>query len=314
VHRAQILGPAVRRLRRMALDGEAPAVLWEFLAARSFDNFWNQFSYLEEAFLQERMFAYTFPGVPIASPKDERWRSLIAEKKKGWQAQSLPELMRLRDYFAFMRFARDEQVFVVVCGADPASGRWIGKRGVRCYGGRLPVPTSQTAPHDGLLAADPGDPRLVDWLGRFEPSQSYADYVQRLNADGFQVSSPSEGFLVKDDLGNRFHDSYRLHGVSGASDREDVWVYPRAERLRAAINRHLGAELVHFGPHEQWEYRNDKRMAGPLWGPHPPAIEFGPDQEIRNRLTVRELAKQFPDDRHPRWNEVFPNHPIEKIS
>ena len=78
-------------------------------------------------------------------------------------------MMRFRDYFSFMQFARDEQVVVVVCGASPAAGRWIGKPGVRCYGGRLPVPTSETAPNDGLLAADPADSRLIDMLGRYDP-------------------------------------------------------------------------------------------------------------------------------------------------
>ena len=151
-------------------------------------------------------------------------------------------------------------------------------------------------------------------LGQFDPPLSYADYVQRLAEQGLQVSAAHEGFLVKDGLGNRFHDSYRLHSVYGAEDQEPVWIYPRAERLRAAINRHLGAELVHLGPHEQWEFRNDKKVAGPLWGPQAPAIEFGNDQEIYNRSSVRDLADRFPHGGHRRWNEVFPHHAIEKNS
>ena len=55
-------------------------------------------------------------------------------------------------------------------------------------------------------------------------------------------------------------------------------------------------------------------MAGPLWGPQAPAIEFGPDQEIYNRLTVRDLAEQFPYGDHPGWNAVFPHHPSETNS
>jgi hypothetical protein len=116
---------------------------------------------------------------------------------------------------------------------------------------------------------------------------------------------------VKDDLGNRFHDSYRLHSVYGARNREVVWVQPRAERLRAALNRSLGAELVQFGPHEQWEFRNDRKVAGPLYGPQAPAIEFGPDQEIDNRLTVLALKEWYHDEDHPRWNDVFPDYVIE---
>jgi hypothetical protein len=175
----------------------------------------------------------------------------------------------------------------------------------------LPIPTSHTTPHDGLLAADPGDARLIALMGQFDPAITYVDYVQRLGAQGLQVSPAHDGFLVKDEAGSCFHDSYRLHSVSSTRDRENVWVQPRAERLRASLNRHLGAELVLFGPHEQWEYRNDREVAGPLWGPQPPAIEFTPNQEIRNRLTADDLAEHLEYSNHPRWNEVFPHDPIE---
>lgn len=311
MHRSQILSSSVKRLRQMSIEGASPGELHSFLHARSFGNAWNEFRYLDRAFLQDRLFAYGFRGFPVTSENDWDWRDLIAQKRAEWEAHRLPELMRLRDYFAFMQFARDERVVVVVCGADPASGQWIGKPGVRCYGGRLPIPTSQRAPQAGLLAADPEDARLTEMLARFDPALTYADYVQRLARQGLKVASPREGFLVTDDLGNRFHDSYRLHSVYGAKDKEVVWMHPRAERLRAALNRSLGADLVLFGPHEQWEFRNDRKVAGPLYGPRAPAIEFGPDQEIENRLTVSDLAQFHYDAEHPRWHDVFPDHIIE---
>ena len=241
MHETQDISLVIRHLRRMATSGALPSEMLAFVSNQGIETGLGDFNYLGRVFLVGILFAGTFSGLPITEENDRVWQSLVERKRSVWEV-NLPDLMRLRDYFAFMQFARDEQVAVVVCGADPASGQRIGKPGVRCYGGRLPIPTSQTAPNDGLLAADPGDARLTEMLARFDPPLTYADYVQRLAHQGLRVSAAREGFLVKDDLGNRFHDSYHLHSVYGAKDKEIVWVQPRAERLRAALNRSLGAD------------------------------------------------------------------------
>lgn len=298
----------------MSIEGASPGELHSFLHARSFGYHSNEFRYLDEAFLQPGLFLYAFRGFPVTSENDWDWRDLITEKRPEWEVQRMPELMRLRDYFSFMQFARDEQVIAVVCGASPAAGRWIGKPGIRCYGGRLLVPTSDRAPHDGLLAADPADAHLIEMLGKYDPPLSYAAYVRRLEAEGLRISSADTGFVLEDDRGNRFHDRYHLHGLYDAKGKMPVWVQPRAERLRAALNRHLGSDLILFGPHEEWEFRNSQQVAGPLWGPQAPAIEFSSNQEIRNRLTVDDLAFHFPYGGRESWNKVFPQHVIEKWS
>jgi hypothetical protein len=87
------------------------------------------------------------------------------------------------------------------------------------------------------------------------------------------------GYTVVDDRGNRFHDSYRLLGVYDAESREPIWTQQRGERLRAALNRHLGGELVRFGPHER--------------GQQLPAIAFRPNQGIDNVLTARDLERSL---------------------
>ena len=299
----------------MATDGTLPSEIVAFVASHGAEGKGiGDLMYLGRVFLVGNLFMYAATVRPDAEDWESRLQTVLDEKRGVWEKQKLPDLMRFRDYFSFMQFARDEQVIVVVCGADPASGQWIGKPGVRCYGGRLPIPTSQKAPHAGLLAADPEDARLSEMLARFDPPLTYAGYVQRLADQGLRVSAARDGFLVMDDLGNRFHDSYRLHSVYGAKDKEIVWMQPRAERLRAALNRSLGADLVLSGPHEQWEFRNDKKVAGPLYGPQAPAIEFGSDQEIDNRLTVSDLAQFFGDGDHPRWTDVFPITPSRSWS
>jgi hypothetical protein len=310
LHKSQKLSPAIRYIRSLAIAGTRPSQILAFVSSQRDVRGLEAFMHLGDVFLVGSLFAYTFGGFPFTEEDERVWQGFIDQKRSVWEKEKLPDLMRFRDYFSFMQFARDEQVIVVVRGADPASGRWIGKPGVRCYGGRLPILTSQSAPNDGLLAADPTDPRLVAMLGQFDPPISYADYVQRLGAQGLQVSPAHEAFLVKDGLGNRFHDNYRLLGVYDDGDAP-AWIHPRAERLRAALNRHLGSDLVHFGPHDEWQFRNDKKVAGPLWGPQPPAIEFSPDQEIRNLLTVDDLTRRFRYRNQARWNEMYPHHPIE---
>jgi hypothetical protein len=254
------------------------------------------------------MFMYTFRGLPFTDDGERLWREIIEEKRAEWEHQRLPELMRLRDYLSFMQFAQEQRAVVVVCGAHPAAGKWVGRPGVRCHGGRLAIPTRDTPPNDGLLAADPGDARLAEMLASYHPPLSYADFVQQLAQQGLRVMGPETGYVLADDSGNRLHENYRLHGVYGARSDESIWTEQRGEALRAALNRHLGAELVRFGPHDSWPFRNDRAIAGPLWGPQAPAIEFNPDQEIDNILTIRDLAKKF---RHrTNWAELYPHHPI----
>jgi hypothetical protein len=169
MHRTQILGPAIRHLRRIAAAGASPDELEAVLTMRSFGHDTVlPYRYLGWAFLQQsNMFIYS------ASLDQERtnvaWGRLIAEHRDEWQRAPIPELMRLRDYFAFMQFAQQEQVSVIVCPANPAAGAWIGQPSVRCYEGSLPILSRITGPNEGLLAADPNDARLLAMLQKFEP-------------------------------------------------------------------------------------------------------------------------------------------------
>jgi hypothetical protein len=103
-------------------------------------------------------------------------------------------------------------------------------------------------------------------------------------------------------------EGYRLHGVYDADSLEPVWSAKRGEKLRAAINRRLGDELVRFGPHDDWEHRNDRAIAGDLWGPQAPVIEFDPEGRIENRLNLEALASSEPYRR--RWERLYPHHPV----
>jgi hypothetical protein len=102
---------------------------------------------------------------------------------------------------------------------------------------------------------------------------------------------------------------YRLHGVY--TDRgEPAWTARRGEHLRATLNRRLGGELIRTGPQDEWEYRNSPEIAGPLYGPQLPVIEFSHEQTIVCHLSVKSLAQQ-PVYRH-RWARLYPHHPVTK--
>jgi hypothetical protein len=293
----------------MAAGGALPSEILSFVYSRTDLTMSLPFEYMAETFLtRSNVFRYSFPGLQFTAADEAAWREKIQEHRAEWEHQRLPELMRLRDYFSFIRFAQEEGAAVIVCGAHPAAGKWIGKPGIRCYGGRLAIPTREAPPNDGLLAADPGDPRLVATLNSYDKPLSYADFVRQLAQQGLRVLGPETGHVIADELGNRFHESYRLHGAYDAKTDQPIWTQKRGEQLRAALNRQLGAELVRFGPHDNWQFRNDKQIAGPFCGPQLPAIEFGPDQDITNIITPRDLAKRL---RHrASWTELYPHHPV----
>src|SRR3954465_4092203 len=140
VYHGHILGHVVRELRRLATVGAPVRDLLAFLEAVSPDDPFARFDYLQAAFLQKgSVFTYllmpnpstgeSLPEATIEKGIAER----VQEHKARWSAESFPELMRLRDYLAFLEFARSERLVIVVCGANPFSGRFIGREGFRCF-------------------------------------------------------------------------------------------------------------------------------------------------------------------------------------
>jgi hypothetical protein len=95
-------------------------------------------------------------------------------------------------------------------------------------------------------------------------------------------------------------DEYRLHGVYDADSGEPAWSGRRGEKFRATINRKLGRELVRRGPIDDGEPPREPRL---------PAISFNADQEIRNFLDVRQMARAWPTSKH--WSRLYPDHPVQ---
>lgn len=306
MHHSQRLGHIIKRLRQMAIDGVPASDILAFAASHSATEALLPHTYLSNAFGLRGPTAMAMP--PPSSPEaEELWREVINRRRAEWEREPIPELMRIRDYLSFMQFAKEVGVFVIVCAANPSAGRWIGRRRVRGYDGRLPIPACQEHPYEGLLAANPNDPRIAVIQQAYGEIPSYEAYLGRLAAQGLRVLGDDLAYLIEDADGHRLHESYRLHSLYDAKTYEPVWNQKTGEHLRAAINRHLGDELVPFGPHDQWEFRNDQSVAGVAFGPQLPALQFGPDQDIRPVLTTAELSQMF--GLKQRWADLYPHHP-----
>jgi hypothetical protein len=234
---------------------------------------------------------------------------VIDEHGVHWQAAPFPELMRLRDYLSFLEVAKRTDRHVFVCGANPWAGALIGEPGYRCYDGRLFVVSRESSPNAGAVAADPADVRLRSGLSKYATPLTYDAYVDLLRAEGLHVLGPGEGFVVEDGDGHRLYEPYRLHGVYERAADDSSWTGREGEGLRQVLNESLGAELVRFGPHDDWEHRNNRAVAGPLSGPQPPIIQFEPNGQIENHVSLGEIARTFPYKRI--WSRLYPHHATE---
>jgi hypothetical protein len=165
-------------------------------------------------------------------------------------------------------------------------------------------PFSVLDPSSEQAAAKLMDERKGEWTGALFPElPRVRDYFS------FLELARDERLIVSVCGARDGANAYRLHGVYDADSGETAWSGKRGEQLRAALNRRLGAELVRFGPHDDWEHRNNPQVAGPLWGPQAPTIQFNPDGEITNYLRWQDMAQSWPYQRH--WPRLYPHHEVD---
>jgi hypothetical protein len=310
VYRAHILGHVVRELRRLGAAGASARDILGFLQARLPDSELMRCEYLEAAFLQ-RGGSFTYLLLPNPSTGESLSEAVIekgfAERvrqhRARWAAEPFPELMRLRDYHSFLELAKETDFVLVVCGANPYAGGFIGRAGYRCFDQRRFVVSRETGPNEGLIAADPQDARLVGGLRAYAQPLAYDRYVAELASGGYRVLGPDEGYVIEDHAGARFYEGYRLHSAYHASSGETAWTSRDGESLRARINARLGGELVRFGPQDDWASRNDRAAGGPLSGPQAPLIAFRPNGEIESYFHFDEMARSRSGERS--WSQIY---------
>ena len=300
MYKGHFLGPVIRHLQELRMRGASAFELMSYLQTLYPEARPMASRYMNSAFLRSglRLIGILrFGEWEDFGPDHEMWPmadSCIDDAKDDWINRRFPELMRIRDYFSFLEFADANNAHIIVRDASPHAGVLIGKAGYRCYDGGEFLVARDTLPHLGCLAADPGDPRLLSTMTNYLPSLSYEDYVDRLRGKGLLVGGSEEGYVVTDTAGRRLYQGYQLHGVYDRSDWRSMWTASSGECLRAELNRRLGHELIVSGPHDDWEFRNNREVAGPLAGPQAPAIEFQPGMKILNLFSVDEMRTSSP--------------------
>jgi hypothetical protein len=315
VLRGHVLGYLVRMLRAMRGRGATVRELVRALSERGLHEV-DAVLYLARAFKTPAPRILPFmemypPDAPAPAPVllEERVGKLIDASRAEWSSERFPELMRLRDYLSFLELSKQHGVIINVCGANPWAGAHIGQTGYRCYDGRPYVVSRETAPHIGVVAADPADARLAAALVKYVPQLSYQEYLRRLHDDGLRVLGPDDGHALVDTEGRLLFEPYRLHGVYDKASLDPAWIGRSGEQLRGDFNRRLGAELILFGPHDDWELRNSRESAGPLCGPQPPVVQFDPDGTIANFSNLREVATRCTPYQR-RWTKLYPDYAV----
>src|SRR5690242_17403586 len=121
-YHGHILGFVVRHLREMYLAGASAQAMMAYLTERMGENWYQSSLYMREAFCQKNnLFTYSLAPGPTDENTERGVREAIEKTREEWQSQRFPELLRVRDYFSFLEFARDEHVNVIVCDAPPGS-------------------------------------------------------------------------------------------------------------------------------------------------------------------------------------------------
>ncbi len=257
MYRGHVLGAVVRTLRDLRSKGAGAYDLLAHLQPRFPDSRAVAVGYINAAFTKNGLRMHTaLRGGMWAHFDRDNEVFLVADQfidaaKDDWMGKRFPELIRTRDYFAFLEFAVAHKLYVIVCDATPLAAPLIGVAGHRCYDGTTFVVSRETPPHEGCVAADPEDTRLRDGLAAYPGSGlPYAAYVARLAEEGLHVASAEEGYAVLDASGCRLYQGYRLHGVYDSETGRSAWTGKAGERLRGEINERLGHELVLKGPHD----------------------------------------------------------------
>jgi hypothetical protein len=125
MYHGHILGFVVRHLREMYLAGGSAESMMAYLTNGLSDDLFHASRYMGDAFCQKtNVFTYILPPGPTDEKTEQAVRKYIEKTREEWASQRFPELLRVRDYFSFLEFARDEQVNVIVCDAPPTSDHY----------------------------------------------------------------------------------------------------------------------------------------------------------------------------------------------
>jgi hypothetical protein len=309
MERQEILAEVIAGLRARRLQGAHAAELMRELMN------WGMSATLANEHMQIAFglrSPFEISMISRAAPADQLDRVLedyvgpkIDAKAAEWSvAPPYPDLMRRRDRNAFREVAKRTNAFLIVCAAPLAAGAYVGKTGYRAFPYQLLGVPRGAPPHEGLIAADPGDGRL-ETVCRGFGLRGYDDYVAWLRGLGLGVGGKEDGYLVRDGAGTAFYPSYYLHGAYHRENGLTAWTGAAGEEIRRALNERLGEELVPFGPHDDWDGRLRLAPGNPFRGPLPPVIVFSPSG---NAGVCADLASMKRDYEFYKidWSALYP--------
>lgn len=230
-------------------------------------------------------------GIPVATDVDRYFEPALDAKQSLWKsAPPFPDLMRRVDRREFREVASETGTIIVVRAGNRSSGKYIGVKGFGPAPADLYGVCCNAGVHQGLLAADPDDPLLLAFLEALRPCLGYASYRDELERSGFSIGSRDEGYLIRNGSGTAFFPPYLVLGVYDDESRSSAWSAASGEKVRAALNRKLGLELVKFAP---LDFSYDRARLGKgnfLFGPQVPAVAFLPNGSTSTLLDREELS------------------------
>jgi hypothetical protein len=283
----EVTGETVRELRRRRLQGARASELVTYLRGIGV-GLLEASAYLEEGFsipahIANRLSLLQDPETKSLNlvAVDALIEPGIAEAEAKITAPApFPEVMRRRDRYTFRSFAQRTGNILLVRGANPASGPYIGKPGFRVRPAGMPGYSRESEPNAGLLALDP----------------SREDRRAELLAWGISAGTEEEGFILRNKFGEAFYDGYCLHGVYNGANGRNTWTGRDGERWRAELNQESGEELIQFGPVDTWVGRT---------GPRPPVIAYHPSGRISNLLDITQM-KGYYKQAGINWSDLYP--------
>ncbi len=134
-------------------------------------------------------------------------------------------------------------------------------------------------PNEGLIAFDAGRGNLPEELA----------------AQGLCVSSDDDGFVLQDDAGHRFYQTYDLGGVFDSHTGGNAFTPDRGHLIWADLNRRLGGDFILLPPRD---LRAPDPEVGASSSPQLPVllVQGGPQASVSRANSADELCALY--DQH----------------
>ena len=200
--------------------------------------------------------------------------------------------MPLEDHKQLTKLAMSERKIILVRDSNPWAMRWVGRPR------HLPKPQNLKAK---TIRYDPTQSAEENQYAGLASAEGLSDADRRdILKRGYSIRGERE--LIVDPKGNRLYSDTDLHGVYDLNGK-DAW----SGALKDKMNDSFLENMVQHGPHDNWDIRNDKDLAGPNAGPHAPVTAYLPDGSTQHLETVEQM-KEFYLKHGMDWNSLYPGY------